>query len=49
MDGTGDGFGGTAFAGGNHDEELHDSVIDLGAAALHNKNILVTDRGFDTD
>lgn len=39
--------GGTALAGGDHDEELHDSVIHLGAAGLHNEDILFSDARHD--
>lgn len=46
---TGDGSGGAAFAGRDHDEELHHAVVDLGAAALHDENILIPDRGIDAN
>lgn len=46
---TGDGLGGTAFAGRDHDEKLHDGIVDLLAAALHDEDILITDGGLDAD
>lgn len=41
---TCDRFCGPALAGGDHDQEFHDTVIDLAAAALDDVNILVTHR-----
>ena len=56
---TSDGLGRAALAGGDHDEQFHDIVVDseqsvsplarnsgilLAAAALHDEDILVTDR-----
>lgn len=35
----------TAFAGGDHDEQLHEAVIDPITAALYNENILVPNGG----
>lgn len=41
---TCDRFCGPALAGGDHNQEFHDTVVDLSAAALDNVNILVTHR-----
>lgn len=35
------------FARGDHNQQLHDTVIDLGAATLNNKDILVPNRDAD--
>lgn len=35
-------LGRTTFAGGDHNEKLHDAVIDLATAALHDIDILVS-------
>lgn len=46
---TGDGLGRTTFAGGDHDEHLHETVVNLVTAALYNKDILIADRGPELD
>jgi hypothetical protein len=38
-------LGGAAFAGRDHNEQLHDRVVDLLAAALHDEDIFVAYRG----
>lgn len=43
------GFGGTTLAGRDHDEKLHDAVIDFLAAALDNEDILIASRGTQID
>lgn len=43
---TGDGASRAAFAGGDHDQHLHDIVVDLVAAALDNEDVLVAYGGF---
>jgi hypothetical protein len=44
---TRDRSGGAALAGIDHDEQLHDVIVDLAAATLHNEDILVADRRLD--
>lgn len=46
---TGDLGGRTSFAGRDHDQQFHDGVIDLGAAGLDNKDVLLSDAVGDLD
>lgn len=46
---TGDGLGRTTFAGRDHDEHLHKTVVNLVTTALYNKDILIADRGPELD
>lgn len=39
--------GRAAFAGRDHDEQLHDGVVDGGTARLDDKDILLSDTGED--
>lgn len=43
------GFGGTALAGRDHDEHFHDTIVDLAASALDDKDILVTNGSLNAD
>lgn len=38
-----------AFAGRDHDEQLHDGVVDCGTAGLDDEDILLSDTGEDLD
>lgn len=40
---------GAAFAGADHDEKLHDGVVDPRTAGLHHENILLTNASQDPD
>lgn len=40
---TSDLGGRASFAGRDHDKQLHDGVVDFGAARLYNEDILLTD------
>lgn len=40
---------GTSLAGRNHDEQLHDAIIDLRTTGLHNEDILLPNAGHDLD
>lgn len=44
---TSDLGGRASFAGRDHDEQLHDGVVDLGTARLDDENILLPDAGQD--
>lgn len=42
-------LGGTSLARGDHDEHLHQAVIDIATTALNDEDILVSNRRRDTD
>jgi hypothetical protein len=45
-----DALGGSGLARGNHDEELHEVVVDIrGRGRLEDEDVLVTDRLVDLD
>lgn len=46
---TCDGFGRAAFTGRDHNQKLHDAVVDFGTAALDNEDILVPNRDADVN
>lgn len=46
---TSDLAGRASLASRNHDEQLHDGVVDLGAAGLNDEDILLADAGEDPD
>lgn len=49
VEATGDGLRRAAFTSRDHDEKLHEGIIDLVAATLNDKDILITDGSIDTD
>ena len=42
-------LGAATFASRNHDQELHQAIVDLTATALYNEDFLVSNRCVDTD
>ena len=46
---TSDGTGTAALASRDHDEKFHNAVVDLGAPTLDDEDVLVPNRGVDTD
>ena len=46
---TSDLAGRTSLASRDHDQKLHNRVVDLGAAGLNDEDILLTDAGKDPD
>lgn len=46
---TGDFGGRTAFAGRDHDQQLHDGVVDLGTARLDDEDIFLSNTIGDFD
>ena len=46
---TGNALGRAALASGDHDEHLHEAVIDMVTSALNDKDVLVSDGGFKAD
>ena len=46
---TGDGTGTSALASRDHNEQFHDTIVDLGTPALHDEDILVTNRCIDAN